>query len=465
MLDYDLSKRGEKTLYEYLYQRIRDDITQGVLGADDRLPSKRSLALHLGVSAITVEAAYAQLVAEGYVTSRPRSGFYVNALPAMTACAQRLEPSREEPGAAPEDAATPAPAVAAFWSRELRAALAQESKAELFSPTPAQGSSRLRAAIAGHLRQTRGMAVDPGCIVVGAGAQTLDNAIVQLLGREKAYAVEDPGYIRLTHLYQANGVEVRHVAMDGQGVLVDDLLACGADVLHLMPSHQFPTGRVTSIARRYELLGWASAGARGDGRWLIEDDYDCEFRLAGRPVPSLASIDASGRVIYTNTFTKSLGGALRLAYMVLPQQLMERYREGLSFYSPTVGSVEQVTLARVLESGAYERYVARIRKRSREERDALLAALGSCGVATRLKVEEEDSGLHFILAAESTRTEDEIARAAAEQGVRLCPLSGFAWEEKNRERPDGLRRFVVQYEGRSAADVSVLVEAVEKAVG
>ena len=464
MLDYDLGARGEKTLYEFLYQRIRDDITEGALGAGDRLPSKRSLAQHLGISVITVEAAYQQLVAEGYVASRPRSGFYVNALPTVATPTRRVDVAAPCPASEPETNRSFMPSVARIWSRELRSALAQESESELFSPTSAQGSLRLRRAIANHLRQTRGMEVDPACVVVGAGAQTLDNAIVQLLGHDLTYAVEDPGYLRLTHLYQANGVEVKHVGMDEQGVRPDELLDSGADVLHLMPSHQFPTGRVTSVARRYELLSWASAMNSAGERWLVEDDYDCEFRLAGRPVPALASIDAAGRVIYTNTFTKSLGGALRLAYMVLPGQLMERYGSELSFYSPTVGSVEQLTLARLLESGAYERHVARIRKRSREERDLLIGALRSSSVADRIRVEEEDSGLHFVLAIETARGESEVADAPSDDVRVLSPLSQFAWEPKNGVSADGLKRFVVQYEGRTEQQIDAFVCALEKAV-
>lgn len=347
MLDYNLAEKGELSLYEYLYRRIRDDIAADVLEAGDRLPSKRSLAQHLGVSLVTVEGAYAQLVAEGYVRSRPRSGYFVNALPglpARTALIRKASAAQRPEALALAEAAPAASGesreLARLWSRALRDALAGESESELFSPAPPRGLPRLRAAISDHLRQTRGMQVDPSRIVVGAGAQVLDNMIVQLLGHDLTYGVEDPGYLRLTRLYRASGARVAHIGLDDEGVRMDELAASRPDVMHLMPSHQFPTGRVTSIARRYELLGWACAEA--GSRWIIEDDYDCEFRLAGRPVPALASIDATGSVIYTNTFSKGLGAALRLAYMVLPGQLMERYGTELGFYSTTVSSVQQV---------------------------------------------------------------------------------------------------------------------------
>lgn len=467
MLDYNLESRGEKSLYDYLYQRIRDDITSGAIGAGDRLPSKRAFAQHLGVSVVTVEAAYAQLVAEGYVKPRPRSGYFAVALQSTGEAKPRLrvpapKSRKEGPSIAVavdltgnEDAGA-----ASLWSRALRRTLAEESEHEVFLPTPAAGSCRLRQALADYLQQSRGMEVDPGRIVVGAGAQVLDNMLVQLLGREAAYAVEDPGYPRLKRLYEANGVRrVVQVPLDGEGVRTDALSASDADVLHIMPSHQFPTGRVTSISRRYELLGWASAGTLGRRRWIIEDDFDCEFRLAGRPVPPLAAIDAEGRVVYTNTFSKGLGSGIRLAYMVLPEELADRFAGELGFYSSTVSSVQQMTLARLLESGDYERHVNRMRKRRREERDALIEALGASAAGGRFRFEEADSGLHFVLAAESARGEDELAADLLARGVRVAPLSSFAAMPENATRPDGLRRFVIQYGGLTTSQIELLAES------
>lgn len=472
MLDYNLESRGEKSLYDYLYQRIRDDITSGAIGAGDRLPSKRAFAQHLGVSVVTVEAAYAQLVAEGYVKARPRSGYFAVALQGPGEAKPRLrapapKPRKEGPSIAVavdltgnEDAGA-----AALWSRALRRTLAEEPEHEAFLPTPAAGSVRLRQALADYLRQSRGMEVDPGRIVVGAGAQVLDNMLVQLLGRDAAFAVEDPGYPRLKRLYAANGVRrVAQVPLDGEGVRTDALIASGADVLHIMPSHQFPTGIVTSISRRYELLGWASAGSLRR-RWIIEDDFDCEFRLAGRPVPPLAAIDAEGRVVYTNTFSKGLGSGMRLAYMMLPEELANRYTSELGFYSSTVSSVQQMTLARLLESGDYERHVNRMRKQRREERDALIEALDASAAGGRFCFEEADSGLHFVLAAESARGEGELAADLLARGVRVAPLSSFAALPENATRPDGLRRFVIQYGGLTENQIELVAESFARVLG
>lgn len=448
MLDYDLSARGDCSLYDYLYQQVRDDILRGAIASGQRLPSKRALAQHLGVSVVTVEAAYAQLVAEGYVRSRARSGYFACEVPAgivpMTGVGADVPSAPAvDDGADLTSSSAFSGDAARLWARALRHTLASEPEEEAFAPAPAQGSLRLRRAIASHLRATRGLAVDPACVVVGAGAQMLDVMISQLVGIGREFAVEDPGYVRLTRIYEACGQLVRHVPLDEQGVRADAL--GDADVLHLMPSHQFPTGRVTSISRRYELLGWAAAR---DGRWLVEDDYDCEFRLSGRPVPALLSIDADGSVIYTNTFSKSLGSALRLAYMVLPAELMGRYERELGFYSSTVSSVQQVTLARILESGEYERHVARVRKRCRDVRDALASALRSRADAERIRIEEADAGLHAVLAVEGVRDVDAVVRRATELGIPeggIVPMRRFLWDEANGF-DDGAARFVVAYD-------------------
>lgn len=456
MLDYDMGARGDCSLYDYLYQRIRDDVMSGEIAAGQRLPSKRALAQHLGVSVVTVEGAYAQLVAEGYVRSRPRSGYFACAVPKGVGLSGVSAPEVGGAGVVrPADDDTDLTNSTSFsgdaarlWARALRQTLSLESEEEAFAPAPAQGSLRLRRAIAAHLRRTRGLEVRPSHIVVGAGAQMLDVMISQLVGIGHTIAVEDPGYVRLTRIYEACGQRVCHVPIDAQGVRVDAL--GDADVLHLMPSHQFPTGRVTSISRRYELLGWASGRV---GRWLVEDDYDCEFRLAGRPVPAMLGIDAGGSVIYTNTFSKSLGSALRLAYMVLPDELMDRYERDLGFYSSTVSSVQQVALARILESGDYERHVARVRKRCRDVKDALASALRSRADWERIRIEEADSGLHAVLAIEGECDVGRICVAAAELGIpsaALVPMGRFLWDAANAP-DDGLTRFVVAYDALDMA--------------
>lgn len=445
MLYYDVAQRGDLTLYEFVYRSIRDDIVAGTLDPGDRLPSKRALAKRLGVSLVTVESAYRQLVAEGYCTSRPRSGYYVNALPGKVPAARRRRFVPEQRAERPVsyDFSKPTADVATVsrvWGKAIRGALANEPDGELYGPQPAKGTYRLRLAIAGRLRQTRGIDADPERIVVGAGAQILDVALAQLLRSSGPIALEDPGYPRLERIYSSLGLTVCPIALDDEGIDMAKLRSSGARIAHIMPSHQFPTGIVTSIARRYELLSWAS---EHEEAYLIEDDYDATFRMSGRPIASLASIDVEGRVIYTNTFSKSLGPAIRAAFMVLPEELSRRWDAVAGFYSNTVSVVDQVALARMLESGDYERHVNRYRKAQREVRDALVDELRRQDASARMHVEQEESGLHFVLAVEGA-DELELASRALAHGVRLAPLGSYSLSGKGQV---GAARFAMQYGG------------------
>ncbi len=504
MLTYSFAERGETGLYEYLYLCIRRDIERGVIVPGEKLPSKRSFARHLGVSLITVEGAYAQLVAEGYLRSEPRRGYYACDLSAVrphpnvgarsAGAAFAAESELPEEGLAEAYASlagrkasvsSKGGLVADFtggfsptalfpysaWAKSVREALTCEAERSLVGDVGSAGTARLRQVIAGHLKGFRGMEVDPDCIVVGAGSQVLYNWIIQLLGRGLRYGVEDPGYVRLTQIYRANDVRLSAVGMDSQGVCLDSVRSQGVDVLHIMPSHQYPTGLVTSVSRRYELLGWAS---EGEGRYLVEDDYDCEFRLTGRPIPSLQSIDALGKVVYTNTFTKSLGPAFRIGYMVLPPQLAKRFREKLGFYSCTVSAIDQLALARFIESGDYERHVNRMRTHYRDVRDALIGSLRASRLAGRMTIERQDAGIHFLLGIEAPKQagclewERAFERQCTEVGVRIRPLSSFCMDSENAAPADySVRRFVVSYSGIDAAcapeAVAVLEQAAEAA--
>lgn len=475
MLSYNLSDRGNLSLYEYLYRCIREDIVTGTLDPDDRLPSKRRLAEHLGVSLVTVEGAYAQLVAEGYVYTQVRRGYYVAKLPSRAAPTAAAHPADRARATHKKDEHTNCEVIADFshpsthagssaaalWAKALRGALVQEPAEELFSTPSAQGSWRLRSAIAAYLAEARGMAADPECIVVGAGAQVLYGVIAMLAGPGAVVGVEDPGYPRMRATYRAYGLDVCPVELDAEGISMAGLEAAGASLVHVMPSHQFPTGRLTSIARRYELLGWAS---RAEGRWIVEDDYDWEFRLAGRPIPSLASIDAEGRVIYISTFSKSLSAALRMAFAVLPPELVEQLAAS-GAQAGTVSAIDQIALARLLESGDYERHLARYRKQSRDLRDAFVDALQSGALAGRIAIEEADSGLHFVLSVKTHQREAEIADRARMHGVVLAPLSKYVERALPAEFRDGKARFVMQYDGLAPAMIEQVVRVIEEAVG
>ena len=326
----------------------------------------------------------------------------------------------------------------ASWSKALRDTLTQEPASALVGESDPLGCMALREEISRYLRQTRGLVAPPENIVVGSGAQTLYNLIVQLIGRNRTVGVEDPGYPRLRRVYGANNVRLSPIPLDASGVSMASVRAAGVDTLHITPSHQFPTGIVTSVSRRHELLGWAT---EVPGRYIIEDDYDCEFRLAGRPIPTRQGIDASERVMYTNTFSKSLGSAFRIAYMVLPDHLARRYRGEMAFYSCTVPAIDQLALARFMRRGEFERHVNRLRTHARDVRDAFLATLKDALPQGSFAVAGHDAGLHFVLGFPEI---DDVRfnESLAENSVRMPSLREFSMK-KNDATNDC--RYVVQY--------------------
>ena len=370
MLTYELKKAPGMPLYESLYRSIRADILSGRLAPGQKLPSKRTLCANLKVSKITVEGAYNQLLSEGYIRSEEKVGYFVEEV-------ERPDPT---PVAAVREADCgddcvdltgngPARFPFSVWSKLQREVMLDLGE-QLLLDMPNQGIPQLRQAIAAHLGEFRGMQVEPENILIGAGTDFLYNLLVQLLGRDKCYAVEEPGYSKIRRIYAAAGAECVSAHMDKQGVIPDGLQK--AQVLHLSPSHHFPTGLVTPLARRLELLAWAK---ERDDRWIIEDDYDSEFRFAAHPLPTMQSLDTGGKVIYMNTFSKTLAPSIRISYMVLPPVLMESFRQTLGFYSCTVPSFEQYTLERFLSRGFFEKHINRMRKFYKGRRNRMLEAL------------------------------------------------------------------------------------------
>ena len=448
MLTYDLEKRGSLARYDYLYRCIKEDILSGRLKAGEKLPSKRTLATHLNTAVVTVENAYAQLEAEGYLNAREKRGYFVN--PVETG------PVRENPAEAREknreqrewrlDLRGTGSGTEGFpfsgWARLMRRILTERG-AELLQATPHNGVYPLRQAIARHLYQFRGISAAPEQIVVGAGTEYLYNLIVQLLGRDLLYGVEDPGYSKAARIYGLNGAGCIPLPMDSRGVRPQEVEERGVQILHISPNHQFPTGTVTPILRRQALLRWAEE-QRG---YIIEDDYDSEFRFTGRPIPAMKSIDAAGRVIYMNTFSRSLAPSLRVSYMVLPPSLMEEYPRRLGFYSCTVPAMEQYTLASFLEEGYFESHVNRMRVFYRNRRDEVLAAIGQSPLSGRCRVLGEEAGLHFLLELETEREDSWLSREMEARGVRLSFLTDY------QQRPGAapLHTLVVNYPGTAPA--------------
>lgn len=460
MLTYDLTDIGSDSLYEHLYKRIKNDIIQGILKADEKLPSKRPFARNLGISVITVENAYAQLLAEGFIYSLPKRGFYVSDVKNLIE--ERKPPIQKE--MVPRTGERP-PCFADFssnqtpselfpftiWSKVIREVL-NDSQAQLMTNPPCGGTFVLRESIARHLKEFRGMNVQPEQILIGAGTEYLYGLLIQLLGQDRIYAVENPGYQKMAKIYNSYRVACEWISMDASGICIEELEKKKVDIVHITPSHHYPTGIVMPVSRRYELLGWASRGA---GRYIIEDDYDSELRLSGQPIPALQSIDVSDKVIYMNTFTKTLCSTVRISYMVLPQDLLMQFYDTLSFYSGTVSNFEQYALARFIEEGKFETHINRLRNYYRQKRDALLAAVSRSRLQSIASVSGEEAGLHFLMTIRSERGEEEVCRHAEEQGIRLVPLSGYYYEDPGQTE----NVYVMNY---SSIDVGKAEEIMER---
>ena len=426
MLTYTFDKKSGVSLYEQLYRHIKEDILSGRLAAGEKLPSKRTLSDHLEVSVITVKNAYEQLVAEGYIYSVEKKGYFVSRIDQPL----RSDDIRSMPAVQAEptyelDMVTNSISAEYFpftvWSKTMRQTILEQDTG-LLQPSPFNGALELRRAIADNLQQFRGMTVDPEQIVIGAGTEFLYYLLIQLLGRDRTYAVEDPGYGKIGRIYESNRVTLRRITLDEAGLSADALRQSGADVVHISPSHHYPTGIVTPIARRQELLRWAD---EGEGRYILEDDYDSEFRFVGRPIPTMFSTDRHERVIYLNTFSKTIAPSIRISYMILPPHLLAQYRARLSFYACTVSSFEQHTLAAFMARGRYEQHINRMRNRYRQKRDAVIDAIRTGPLAGRVEIMEQDAGLHFLMRLDTDLTDDALRRAAAGKGIRLALLSDY----------------------------------------
>ena len=351
-MKYTVNRASGQSAYIQIYRQLRDDIVAGRLKDGAKLPSKRFAAAELGVSVITVEHAYELLEEEGYIQSRQRSGYYV--------CFGGSAPAL--PRTAPQEQRADAPRDFPFsvLARTMRRVLS-DSGERILSRAPNRGCTELRQAIAAYLARSRGIIADPEQIIVGSGAEYLYGLVVQLLGRDRVYGLEDPGYEKVRQVYAANGAVCELLPMSDDGIRADALQRTDATVLHVTPFHSFPTGITTSAAKRSEYLAWAA----GRDAILIEDDFDSEFSENKKPLQTLYSMDRRGCVIYINTFSHSLAPSMRMGYMVLPEALMARYREQLGFYSCSVPLFDQYVLARFISQGYFERHLNRLRRQNK----------------------------------------------------------------------------------------------------
>ena len=430
---YDMTIRlrtdSDKCLYQQIYEHIRQEIREGKLLAGERLPSTRSLAEYLQVARSTVDYAYDQLLSEGYIEAKPYKGYFVCRLEGIFTMEQRemtepevVRPDSEEDGIQVQIDFSPYGIdMTGFpfgvWKRITKNIL-NDSNSELFAQGEPQGDYDLRMTISRYLHSSRGVNCRPEQIIVGAGNDYLLLLLEKILGRHVGIAMENPTYKRAYRIFQSFAYRIYTVDMDDKGMRADKLLELPVRAAYVMPSHQYPTGAVMTIGRRAELLRWAE---KEPDRYLIEDDYDSEFRYRGKPIPSLQSSDKRGKVIYIGTFSKAIAPAIRVSYMVLPESLLEVYRRDCSFYSCTVSRIDQRILNEFIRDGYFERHLNKMRMHYRAKHDLLLAELEPFKKA--FTISGEDAGLHLLLTAKGAVTEAQLLSAATEAGVKVYGMS------------------------------------------
>ncbi len=429
-LSIPLNEKSGEHLYLQIYNYMKKEIQRGSLAKGQRLPSTRALAQHLQVSRSTVDFAYGQLLSEGYIESIPYKGYFVcemNQLYKQLPTKQYQRETRTKKQAAFDFSPNkidisffPFPT----WKKISKSVFLDEER-EVFELGESKGDFRLREAICSYIHSSRGVSASPNQIIVGAGNEYLLLLLQKILGEKRRTAVENPTYKRAAQIFTSGGYSVIPVAMDEMGMQVEALNESAADIAYITPSHQFPTGIVMPIGRRMDLLSWA--GARED-RFLIEDDYDSEFRYRGKPIPSLQSSDSNGKVIYLGTFSKSIAPAIRISYMVLPEKLMEIYERKLGFMSSTVSRIDQAILYHFIADGHFERYLNKMRKIYKDKHDLLLEQIKD--FRTQFKISGEYAGLHILLEDQMGRSEQELMAAAGEQECNIYGMSAYYLEKK-----------------------------------
>lgn len=480
MITIDFSKRGSLGLCEYLCSSIKSQILDGTLRANEKLPSKRALSENLGVSVITVQNAYAELIAEGYIYSIEKKGFFVtelridsadeiaSALPRndvrwlssskprnVTSTFGHFESLNDQDNSVVEalettkfvrnsghfdnlndqnifcDFQSNSTSYEKFpfslWSHTMRQVL-NSGDEKLLQRVGVKGVYELRESISKYLREFRNMNVSPEQIVVGAGTENIFSMIVQFLGRENVFALENPGYKKIASVCALNGAKIVPVNIDEHGINIEELEKSGANVAHVSPNHHFPTGIVMPIRRRQEILSWA---ANEKNRFIIEDDYDSEFRFNGKPLSTLFSADQNGKVIYINTFSKTLSPSFRISFMVLPFSLLHEFENQFGLYSCPVSSFEQFTLSRFINDGNYGKHIIRMKNFYRNLRNSLISAIQQSRLKENCKIREEESGLHFLLTIKSEQSATELEERLLREGIKLPLLSNYYYENNN----------------------------------
>lgn len=473
MFTCDFSKRGNLSLTQFLYESLKAEIAEGSIKAHEKMPSKRELAEHLGVSVITVQNAYLQLIDEGWIYSIEKKGYFAEET--GTALGQKNTASTgDSKGTShhPQEQSSSSPAISlladftsnatsaqmfpfATWKTSTTQVLSQYTTG-ILDRQDFRGTIFLRSEICRYLKNFRGMDVSPEQIVIGAGTESLYSMVIKFFGTDKIYGMENPGYKKLSLIFSTSGCKWIPLPIDEDGISVECLANSDVDVVHVTPSHHFPSGSVMSVRRRNELLDWAH---KNNG-YILEDDYDSEFRFLGQPLGTLYNADTMGHTIYMNTFSKSLSPSFRISFMVIPPSLLPSFCDHLSFYSCTVGSFEQYTLAWFMKEGHFERHIRRMKNYYKNLRNALIYALENSPFKNRIAIKEEHAGLHFLMEVKTEKSGEELKQKLLDKGIRIALLSDYNLDDNAPKSSQAV--FVVNYTGIEKDRISQIVSSINE---
>ena len=434
-LTMNLKTDSKVPLYEQIYNYIKSDIQNGRISYGEKLPSTRALARHLEISRSTAELAYEQLLSEGYIESEPCRGYFVAKIDELYQIRPAKTPTEEKKEQKPRyryDFTPNGVDLKSFpynaW-RKLSKDILTDDKTELFRSGESKGELGFRQAICNYLHQARGVNCTPGQVIVGAGSDYILMLLGMILGREHVVAFENPTYKQAYRLFRGLAYKTVPVGMDKNGMKVTELSDSGADIAYVTPSHQYPTGIIMPIGRRMELLKWAK---EEPDRYVIEDDYDSEFRYKGKPIPALQGYDRDGKVIYLGTFSKSIAPAIRMSYMVLPNPLLKRYEERLGHIHSTVSKVDQLIVQKFIEDGYFERHLNKTRAMYKSRHDVLIDALRP--LLKICQISGEHAGVHILLTFSKEYSEEHLLNSAKAEGIKVYGLSEYRIQTTKEER-------------------------------
>ncbi|SHJ19454.1 transcriptional regulator, GntR family [Clostridium amylolyticum] len=461
MLTFTINEDIEIPIYLQLYNYIKSEIQSGNIPFDTKLPSKRKLSEHLNISQNTIQSAYDQLIEEGYVIPKARRGFFVCKLDNII----KLQVSQEIN--VPENAASKKAVKFDFsyhgvdtenfpfgiW-RKITKDVINEYDKELLKIGDSQGNASLRKSIAEYLRQSRGVNCTFEDIIVSSGTEYLFQILIQMFNKSSVYGLENPGYEKLNLLFKSNGAKFKPIKIDKSGMSLEEIIKSKANILCITPAHQFPSGSIMPINRRIQLLNW---GNEEDNRYIIEDDYDSEFKYSGKPIPALQGLDTNGKVIYMGAFSKSLSPSLRISYMVLPPKLMKKYKENLSYIFCPVPIIEQKVLYNFIQKGYFERHLNKMRNVYKKKREILVDSISK--LMGNVQVIGADAGLHVLLKINNGMTEQELISSALKIGIKVYGISKYYVDKSYiKEEPLILLGYATMIEGDIVKAVELLKE-------